>query len=389
MRAYLSTKGMRLMGSATAADLIWVGPGLDVVGGEVTGAEDPTSSYMRRALSYGKNWTNLRIGSTPPTAADVLKYLRQALLLGYYPGFNGSYWSSPTSYNRDRALFKQYVPLIRKVVTAGWKPIPYATPSDASIYVERFDDEVATTFYLTAQNSSTSTKTFQMTVDGASLGAATGAISLQELVGNVALSTTRSGSNILFTDTLAPGETALYRLTGGTGGTPAPTPTPTTGNVVSNGGFESGSGAPTGWTLGTSLTSGSWSWDATTAHSGARSARLAVPGVANLVSPGLQSAPFTLTNSKTYTLSAWLKSSSIAGTYEPMVWVIETDAAGNLLEDGSGDTIRHAVSADAGTTGWVQKTETFTTDPRCARAYIYVSIYKGRGTVWVDDVEVK
>jgi hypothetical protein len=216
MRAYLATKGMRLMGSANAQDEIWIAPGLDIIGGEVRGAEAPDQAYMRRTMAYGKNWSNLQVpatGAGNPSAAEVLAYLRQGLLLGYFPGFNGSYWGSQATYERDRAQFRLYMPLIRKVVAAGWRPVPYATSSDGSIYVERFDDQVGNTFYLTAQNSSTSTKSFQMTVDGASLGAGSGAITLKELVGNTAMSASRSGNNILFSDSLAAGETALYEMT--------------------------------------------------------------------------------------------------------------------------------------------------------------------------------
>ncbi len=53
------------------------------------------------------------------TAAEVLAYLRQALLLGYFPGFNGAYWTEPSAYERDRHLFRMYIPLIRTVVAAA------------------------------------------------------------------------------------------------------------------------------------------------------------------------------------------------------------------------------------------------------------------------------
>jgi hypothetical protein len=370
----------------------------------VKGAEAATTAYHRRALAYGKNWTNLYIATTSPTAAEVLAYFRQALLLGYYPGFNGSYWTNSSLYERDRANFRIYMPLIKKAVLAGWKPIPYATPSDPAIYVERFDDEVGATFYLTAQNSSTSAKTFQMTVDAAALGATSGTITLKELVGNTTLSASRSGSNIFFSDTLAAGETAAYQMTVGSGGTssaPTPTPPPSTTpppsatpapsgtNLVINGGFETGSGSPTGWTLGVGLTSGNWFWDASTFHTGSRSVKLAVAGTTNQISENLTSASFALAKSTTHTLTAWTKSSSIGGIYEPLVWLVETDSAGNPLRDASGDIVRHSVSADAGTTGWVQKTTAFETDSRCVRAYVYALIYKGHGTVWLDDISVK
>jgi hypothetical protein len=396
LRAYLATKGMRVMGSANSIDMTWVSGGMDTVGGEVGGAEPTANAYQRRALAYGKNWTNLQVpsgGAGAPTAAQVLAYFRQALLLGYYPGFNGVYWSTSSAYTRDRALFKQYFPLFRKIIGAGWRPIPYATPSDPAIYVERFDDQAGNTFYLTAQNSSTVGKTVTMTVDGAALGAATGTISLKELVGNTTLSASRSGSNILFTDSLAAGETVLYEMTVTGGTTPPPGPTPTPGppptGLPSNGSFESGSGSPTGWTLGTSATNGTWSWDATTASSGTRSAKLAVAGTVDKKSPALRSANFALAANQTRTLSVWTKSSAIAGAEAPTVWIVQTDSAGRVLTTSSGAALLSPVTADVGTGGWVHKTVTFPTDARCAQAYVYANIYGGRGTVWIDNVQIQ
>ena len=64
--------------------------------------------------------------------------------MGLYPSmfsansFSGRYWETPVLYERDRPLFKRYIPLIRRLNTAGWQPITYATSSDASVYVERY-----------------------------------------------------------------------------------------------------------------------------------------------------------------------------------------------------------------------------------------------------------
>ena len=187
-----------------------------MVGGEVQGVDLIDKAYTRRALTYGKPWSNLYVpapGDGPPTAPEILAYLRQALLLGYFPGVNGTYWDTPSAYERDRGLFRQYIPLIRTIAQAGWRPVNGAIPSDAAIFVERFDDQAGNTFYLTAHNSSTATKTFQMTVDGATLGLGSGAVTVKERVGNTTLSASRSGTNVLFSDSLTTGETALYEIT--------------------------------------------------------------------------------------------------------------------------------------------------------------------------------
>jgi hypothetical protein len=43
----------------------------------------------------------------------------------------------------------------------------------------------------------------------------------------------------------------------------------------------------------------------------------------------------------------------------------------------------------SGNNGWTERTQTFTTDPRCARAYVYANIYLAHGTFWVDDIRVE
>jgi hypothetical protein len=215
LRAYLHGKGMILMGSSSAVSYSWFAHLLDVVGGETQGDDPIDKSYTRLALGYRKPWSNLFVpprGDGPPTAAEVLTYLREALFFGFFPGMNGVYWDTPSAYERDRALFKQYTPLIRTITQAKWNPINAVVSSDTAIFVERWGDPSGT-FYLTAHNSSTSTKSFQLTVDGAWLGLGSGAATVKELLGNTTLSGSRSGLNVLFSDTLSTGETAVYEVT--------------------------------------------------------------------------------------------------------------------------------------------------------------------------------
>src|SRR6185369_3627643 len=125
--------------SITPGSLTWFSPNIDVVGGEVAGVEVLDRAYARRTLGYGKVWTNLYVpGSITPTQDKVLAYLRQALLLGFFPGFNGGYWDNSAYYERDRGLFQLYVPLIKTIAQAGWTPVNYATSSDTSTLLERY-----------------------------------------------------------------------------------------------------------------------------------------------------------------------------------------------------------------------------------------------------------
>jgi hypothetical protein len=72
------------------------------------------------------------------------------------------YFKQPEFYNRDRPLFKQYVPLCKLVAEAGWEPITLARSSDENVYVERFG-----TRYLTVFNDSTVPQTVTITLDRA------------------------------------------------------------------------------------------------------------------------------------------------------------------------------------------------------------------------------
>jgi hypothetical protein len=221
LRRYVHQRGLKLMGSVNPGAYSWLAPHQDVLGGEAPGADTAERSYLRRILGNGRPWTNLFVTAdgSAPGAAEVLRYLRQALLLGYFPGFNGSYWGSPAAYERDRPLFRQYIPLIRTVAAAGWRPVNGATPSDPSLFVERFDDGKGGVFFLTAQNTGDASKTFQVRLDAPTLGIGSGSVEIQELLRGKAVAASREGADVVFSDTLGAGETFVYRIT-------APRPAP-------------------------------------------------------------------------------------------------------------------------------------------------------------------
>ena len=70
--------------------------------------------------------------------------MKRCLAYGMFPGFfshnasEGHYFTRPELYDRDRPLFKQYVPLCKRVAEAGWEPITRARSDDEHVYVERF-----------------------------------------------------------------------------------------------------------------------------------------------------------------------------------------------------------------------------------------------------------
>ena len=55
----------------------------------------------------------------------VERYFQRCLFYGMFPSMfshnaaDNPYWRNPAWYNRDRPLFKKYIPLIRRVAEAG------------------------------------------------------------------------------------------------------------------------------------------------------------------------------------------------------------------------------------------------------------------------------
>jgi hypothetical protein len=143
----------------------------------------------------------------------VAAYLAQALRLGFFPGFNGRYWTDRSAHDRDRPLFRRYIPLIRESTEAGWRPVPAAVASNAAISVERFDSEKGGVFYLTAFNRGSSRTEFRLTVDSHRLRLQPGRAEVQDLLRTKPVASEWRDGNLEFPDSLEPGEVTLYRIT--------------------------------------------------------------------------------------------------------------------------------------------------------------------------------
>jgi hypothetical protein len=121
----------------------------------------------RRALCAGKPYCFLMNTNFDDFSnALVEKYMKRSLAYGMFPGFFSAdastkqYFANPALYNRDRDLFKKYVPLCKLVAEAGWQPVTLARSSDPKVYVERFGGK-----YLTVFNDSPEQKTVTITFE--------------------------------------------------------------------------------------------------------------------------------------------------------------------------------------------------------------------------------
>jgi hypothetical protein len=171
----IRSRGKLMMANGTPIRLPWLAPLLDVMGSETnwnrSGTWRPMSDaelLYRRAMAGPKPYCflmNTVFEEFPHERVE--KYMKRCLAYGMFPGFfshnasQGHYFSRPKLYNRDRPLFKKYVPLCKRVAEAGWRPITNARSSDPRVHVERFGDH-----YLTVFNDSRKRRTAALTLDG-------------------------------------------------------------------------------------------------------------------------------------------------------------------------------------------------------------------------------
>ena len=148
----MHARGRFMMANSTPASWCWLAPMLDVLGTETDwnrgGKWSPLSDeelLYRRALCKGKPYCflmNTDFSKFPYEASE--KFMKRALAYGMFPGYfssdasTGHYFTRPELYNRDRPLFKMYLPLCKKVAEAGWEPLTGAVSDNASVIVERF-----------------------------------------------------------------------------------------------------------------------------------------------------------------------------------------------------------------------------------------------------------
>lgn len=152
--------GKLMMANSTPSRLCWLAPWLDVLGTETNWNHKNTWRPMsdaemlyRRAMCGPKPYCFLMNTAFEDFSnALVEKYMKRSLAYGMFPGFfsadasTGHYFTRPELYDRDRPLFRKYVPLCKLVAEAGWQPVTLAKSSDPKVYIERFGGKCLTVF---------------------------------------------------------------------------------------------------------------------------------------------------------------------------------------------------------------------------------------------------
>ena len=159
--------GRYVYANSTPNRWCWMPPNMDAMCREVTwvkkdGSWRPDESEImmrRRMLCGGKSYTLvMNCDYDLLTAERMEKYMNHSLAYGFFPGLFSAaahgkknkerYFRRPELYERDRPLFKKYIPLIRTVAEAGWRPVNRLFPIDSStgIFAEQFGDRYVTLF---------------------------------------------------------------------------------------------------------------------------------------------------------------------------------------------------------------------------------------------------
>ena len=172
----LHPQGRLVMGNSTPIRWCWLAPYLDVMGYEIdwnakSGWQPASDEQMlfHRALCGGKPFCYLMNTDLATFTNDkVEKFMMRSVAYGLFPGIFSKttsgrhYFDWPELYNRDRALFKKYVPICRVISESGWRPVNRVLEADdGNVFLEQFGPEDGTC-YVTIFNNSTRRRTVKM-----------------------------------------------------------------------------------------------------------------------------------------------------------------------------------------------------------------------------------
>ncbi len=154
---------------------------IDIVGVEISDIEPDIISSYHRTMSSKKtistiiqwHWGN----DSSIISKDIMNaYVKKSVLYGIFPGissqgngYDNIYWHDRSAYERDRYLFKKYVPLIKEISKSGWEPIPYAGVDNSNIILERYGNSRLNKIYFTVLNTGSTANNGILTIDSSLL----------------------------------------------------------------------------------------------------------------------------------------------------------------------------------------------------------------------------
>ena len=197
----------------------------DIAGnaGNILSSDDQTMNY-RRSLMYQKPYSLLSNNDLSGSSGYniVEKYFKRCTHYAIFPSmfstddFSNNYFATPTLYNRDRPLFKKYIPIIQAMAKAGWEPVPFASTSTSGVSLERYGPSAGVTYFSVHNPSLTGSKTFTLTIDKSILSLGSANLSVVELIGNQSINFTTNQNTLSIPVTLSSADTKVYKIQGAT-----------------------------------------------------------------------------------------------------------------------------------------------------------------------------
>ena len=143
------TSKLTMLNDSSLSSFPFVGPYIDVPGAEMSIYLSRSQCRLIRALMGNKPFCTLvKADFEQVSQAQIESYMRRctayAILFGFFditpsganPG--SSYWVHPEWFDRDRALFRRYMPLARELLAATWRPVPEAEVTEGEASLEWF-----------------------------------------------------------------------------------------------------------------------------------------------------------------------------------------------------------------------------------------------------------
>jgi hypothetical protein len=222
MSVLVHARGKLMMANYTPTEYPWQVPHLDVMGQETNwnpgGQWSPMSDAdlcYRLSLCRTKPYLFLQNSDFKTwTDRHTRWYMMRAGAYGMQPSFfsmnaaTNHYFENPTWYNRDRPIFKQLMPIIRRIGRAGWRPVTYARVEPPPLQVERFGGPGTGELLLTVHNPDEKPASGRLTLESeVKAGRAIEMVASKELV------LTRVGERLTIDVTVPGRETLFVHLT--------------------------------------------------------------------------------------------------------------------------------------------------------------------------------
>jgi len=174
----------------------------------------------RRSLMYQKPYALISYDDLSGSSGHdiVEKYFKQCTHYAMFPSMEGSdstntnYFANPTLYNRDRPLFKKYIPIIQELAKAGWEPVTFASTSTSGVSLERYGPSAGVTYFSVHNPSLTGSKIFNLIIDKSTLSLGSAKLSVVELIGNQSINFTTNQNTLSIPVTLASADTKVYKV---------------------------------------------------------------------------------------------------------------------------------------------------------------------------------